>query len=384
MVKRMIIMLVGLGAVFGALFGFQIFKDRLIKQVLGDYLSAPVTISATPAIAQTWTPSLSAVGSLVAVQGVDVSAETSGLVQSIHFESGQEVKQGQLLVQQDDDVEQGDLLNYQAQLNLAQTTYRRNQDLILRKIISQSDFDQSSATLKQAEAAVARVKGLIDIKKIQAPFSGRLGIRQVNLGQYLAPGGVVANLQTLRPIYVNFSLPERYLEQVTLNQPFTIKVEGHPNDTFTGKVTAISAQIDEQTRTLAIQGTLPNTDLNLYPGMFASVNLLLPQQQNIVTVPQTAIASALYGDSVFMVEPDPDPPKDTGTDGKSPKSGPTFIVNRRYVTVGEQRGNQVAITKGLKVGEQVVTSGQLKLKNGARVLIDNSVKLDSLASGKED
>jgi len=382
MVKRMIIMLVGLGAVFGALFGFQIFKDRLVKKVLGDYLSAPVTISATPAIAQTWTPSLSAVGSLAAVHGTDISAEVSGLVRSIHFQSGQKVKKGSLLVQQDDDIEQGDLLNYQAQLNLAKITYQRNQDLVAKRMISKSEFDQATASLREASAAVARTKAIINEKKIKAPFSGQLGIRKINLGEYLAPGTAIVDLQTLAPLYVNFSLPEKSLKQVTLNQPLTIRVDGYPDETFSGKITAIGAQIDAQTRTLPLQGTLPNSDRRLYPGMFAKVTVLLPQQQDVVTVPQTAIAAALYGDSVFIVEPDPNPPaKGSEADQKpAARSKPVFIVNRRYVTVGKQRGDQVAIVSGLKAGEQVVTSGQLKLKNGAKVLIDNSVKLDSTAS----
>lgn len=382
MVKRMIIMLVGLGAVFGALFGFQIFKDRLVKKVLDDYLSAPVTISATPAVAQTWTPALSAVGSLAAVHGTDISAEVPGLVEAIHFQSGQDVNKGDLLLEQDDDIEQGDLLNYQAQLNLAKVTYQRNQELLVKRMIAKSDFDQSSAALQEASAAVARTQGLINEKKVKAPFAGRLGIRKVNLGQYLAPGTAIIDLQTLTPLYVNFSLPEKSLKQVTLNQPLTVSVDSYPGETFSGKITAIGAQIDAQTRTLSLQGTLPNSDRRLYPGMFAKVIVLLPQQQDVVTVPQTAIAAALYGDSVFVVEPDANPPtKGSGTDEKpTANSNPLFIVNRRYITVGEQRGDQVAIISGLKAGEQVATSGQLKLKNGAQVLIDNSVKLDSATS----
>ncbi|HRY16174.1 MAG: efflux RND transporter periplasmic adaptor subunit [Candidatus Competibacteraceae bacterium] len=395
MVKRMIIMLVGLGAVFGALFGFQIFKDRLIKKVLDDYLSAPVTISAAPAVAQTWTPALSAVGSLAAVHGTDISAEVPGLVEVIHFQSGQDVKKGDLLLEQDDDIEQGDLLNYQAQLELAKVTNQRNRDLLARKMISQSDFDQSNAALQEASASVARTQGTINEKKIKAPFSGRLGIRKANLGQYLAPGTAIVDLQILTPLYVNFSLPEKSLQQVKLGQPLTIAVDGYPGERFEGKVTAIGAQIDAQTRTLSLQGTLPNTDRRLYPGMFANVNLLLPQQQDVVTVPQTAIAAALYGDSVFVVTPDPNPPtaKDTGKDGgkdssddgkPAAQSKPLYVVNRRYVKLGEQRGEQVAIVSGLKAGEQVATSGQLKLRNGAQVLIDNSVKLDGATANTKD
>lgn len=386
MIKRMIIMLVGLGAVFGALFGFQIFKDRLVKKVLDDYLSAPVTISATPAVAQTWTPALSAVGSLAAVHGTDISAEVPGLVETIHFQSGQDVNKGDLLLEQDDDIEQGDLLNYQAQLNLAKVTYQRNQELLVKRMIAKSDFDQSSAALQEASAAVTRTQGLINEKKVKAPFTGRLGIRKVNLGQYLAPGTAIIDLQTLTPLYVNFSLPEKSLKQVTLNQTLTVSVDSYPGETFSGKITAIGAQIDAQTRTLSLQGTLLNSDRRLYPGMFAKVIVLLPQQQDVVTVPQTAIAAALYGDSVFVVEPDANPPtKGSGADEKSTaNSNPLFIVNRRYITVGEQRGDQVAIINGLKAGEQVATSGQLKLKNGARVLIDNSVKLGSATSGTGD
>lgn len=366
--RRMAIMLIFTVSLFGLIFGFGIIKTILMNRFFAHFSLPPVTISATQAIQENWTPTLDAVGSLVAINGVQVTPEVSGMVTSIDFKSGQMVKAGQPLVQLDDSTDREDLKNLNAQLKLAQANFQRQAELLKTKSTSQASYDDAQAQAEEMQAQVAKTQLLIDKKRIKAPFDGKIGIAQVNLGQYLSPGTPLVNLQSLNPLYANFSLPEQNLPKLYVGQPVEVSVDSYPGKIFKGKITAIDAAIDVQTRNILIQATIPNQDLRLYPGLFANVKILLPTKKQVVTVPQTAISFSLYGNSVFVVVPD----------GKDKQGKAVYKVHRRYVTTGEQRENKIAVLKGIKANEQIVTSGQLKLDDGVQAYIDNSIQLPGL------
>ena len=364
MAKRIIIVIVALGILFGLIFGFHVVRTIFIKKYVGQMLTQAPTISTTIAKQQTWNPTLPAVGNLTAVNGVDVNSQVPGQVIKIAFQSGQDVKKGDLLIQLDDSLDQQNLITQQAQLKFAEEDYNRKKTLAARKVIAQSDLDQSATNLKQAQAAVASAQLNIEFKKIKAPFDGRLGINQVNLGQYISPGQALVPLQQLDPLYVDFSLPEQQLKFLALDQLVEVSIDAYPNQKFTGKITAINAKSDPNTHTISVRATVPNPKIQLYPGIFAQVNVVLPTEQAVVTVPQTAISYSLHGDSVFVV-----------VKGKDEHGKPIQKVEQRFVTVGERRGDVAAILSGLQNGEEVVNSGQLKLQPGMTVNVNNNVKL---------
>lgn len=363
--KRMTIVIIALIIIFGGIFGFNVFRTHLIKQFEKNYVPPPATISATKAITQSWQPTLTAVGSLAAINGVNVSSEVNGSVIAIYFKSGQMVKEGQSLIQLDDSTDIEDLKNNQAELDLAKLEYARKASLWKTGAISKSDYDQALATLRQSQAAVNKSLVAISKKNIRAPFAGKIGIRQVNIGQYVNPGDTLVSLQSLDPLYVNFSLPEQYLKDIYLSQKVSITVDAYPNEKFYGKITAVNALVTVATRSIDVQGTLPNPKLQLYPGSFADVEVYLPEQKSVVTIPQTAVTYSLYGNMVYVVE----------QKGKDKKDKPILKAYQRYVTVAGMKNNRVVSEKGLKAGEMVVTSGQNKLESGATVVINNSVKL---------
>ncbi len=365
MAKRIIIVIVALAIVFGLVFGFHAVRNIFMGKYIKQMLSQPVTISTSTAQLQNWTPTLSAVGNLSAVQGTDVNSQVPGQVVGVYFQSGQDVKKGDVLIQLNDAIDQQTLKTQQAQLNFIQADYNRKKKLAQQKVIAQSELDQSTTQLKQAQAAVASADLSIAFKKIKAPFNGRLGIGQVSVGQYISPGQPLVPLQQMDPLYVDFALPEQQFKFLYRNQPVQITVQAYPKDVFDGKVFALNARSDPNTHTLSVRGLIPNPQTHLYPGMFAEVKVLLPTQQAVVTVPQTAISYSLHGDSVYVVINDKD------KQGKV-----THHVEQRFVTVGERKDSQVAILNGLQAGDEVVTSGQLKLQSGMPVNISNSVKLN--------
>jgi membrane fusion protein (multidrug efflux system) len=368
--KRMIIMIMIVGILFGLIIAYNILRAIIMAHFFEQFKSPTLTISSAKATAKTWQPMINAVGTLVAVNGVDVTSQVSGQVVSIFFESGQFVKAGQPLIKLDDRTDQQDLKNFEASLKLSQINYQRQIDLLKTKSTAQSSVDQASAQLQEDQAQAQKTMILIDQKLIKAPFDGKIGIRQVNLGQYISPGTALVNLQSLNPLYAQFSLPEQYFKALYVNQPIEMTVTTYGDKIFTGKIRSIDSEINSQTRNLTIQAVIPNDQLQLYPGMSANINVLQPQQLNVITVPQTAIDFSLYGDSVFILVKD-DKTKD--------KDGPVYVVHRRYVTTGERRDNEIEVTKGLKPGEEVVTSGQLKLDDGTHVKINNSVNINSLS-----
>jgi membrane fusion protein (multidrug efflux system) len=357
--RRLIFLLLGLAVLFGALFGTRYYQvQRMAAEA--SVPPPPTTVSAARARTETWQPYVYAVGSLVATQGIDVSNEIAGHVKAIHFESGQRVERGDLLLELDDSVDQAELAGFIAERRLAQLEFRRIAKLYRKGSISRSEYDQAQAKLQNTQAQVASQRALIAKKAIRAPFAGLLGIRRVDLGQYLAPGSRVVSLQSLDPMYVDYSLPERHLAVLHAGQKVTFRVLTYPKRSFIGEISAIDAGVNETTRNVQVRATLKNEDELLRPGMFAEVQTQLPGQESVLTLPATAITYNPYGDSVFVVE---------NEDGQ-------LLVEPRWVKTGETRDGRVAIEQGLKMDELVVTAGQLKLRKGQPVRIDNSVNLD--------
>lgn len=363
MTKRMVIMLVSVGLLFGAIFGFQAFKAKMMKQFMASMKMPPATVTAMKAELQPWQPQLNAVGSLRAVHGVEVTNEIGGLVREVRFKSGDEVTAGQVLVQLNADADVGLLRSLAATAELARSTYERDKSQFAIQAVSQATLDADAADLKSKEAQVAQQAAVVDKKTIRALFDGRLGINAVNLGQYVNPGDKIVTLQSLNPIYVDFSLPQQHLSRVKLGQTITVTTDAFPGRPFVGKITAVNPKVDPETRNVQIEATIANAKNELLPGMYASVTVEAGAVQHYLTLPQTAVTFNPYGESVYLIEE-----SGKGVDGK-----PVLTAKQTFVTLGETRGDQVAILKGLKPGDQVATSGQLKLKNGSAVIINNTV-----------
>lgn len=364
MKKRMVIMLVAVGLVFGGIFGFQAFKGAMIKKFMRSQGQPPQTVSTTVAAKQEWQPTIKAVGSLRAVRGADLAPEISGLVASIPFKSGDEVKAGALLVQLRADSEQAHLNSLKASAELAEITFKRDQELIKIHAISQATYDTDAANLKSLRAQVDEQQALVAKKFIRAPFAGRIGIRLVDMGQYLNAGDKIATLQAIDPILVDFFVPQQEMDQVRVGQPVTATTDTFPGEVFKGEIAAINPKVDTDTRNVQVRASLTNAQRKLLPGMFATVRIQSGQPQSFITLPQTAITYNPYGDTVFLVE----------EKGKGPDGKPIWLARQTFITLGRSRGDQVAVLKGVKEGDTVVTSGQLKLKNGTPLLIDNSVR----------
>jgi membrane fusion protein, multidrug efflux system len=310
-----------------------------------------------------WSAKIEAIGSLRAVKGADLSLEVSGVVESISFNSGDDVQEGALLLKlrTADDVAR--LHSLQAVAELSDITYERDKKQFQMQAVSQATLDTDAANLKNAQAQVAQQQAIIDKKLLRAPFTGHLGIRAVDLGQYLAPGTVIVTLQELDPIFADFFVPQQAVDQIRLGQAVTVKVDAFKDQTFTGEILAINPKVDTGSRNVQVRATLKNPDHKLLPGMYATVDIAVGAPQNYVTLPQTAITYNPYGDTVYVIES-----KGSDADGK-----PQLAARQTFVTVGPTRGDQVAVLKGVGEGDTVVTAGQIKLHNGSVVLIDNSV-----------
>jgi len=364
MLKRMIIMLVSVALTFGAVFGFLAFKARMISSIMAAQSNPPQAVSTAVVASAAWQPRLEAVGSARAVNGANLSSQISGIVSAIHFESGADVKQGSPLVDliAEDDIAHLEALK--ALTELARLTYERDQKLVKTKAISEQTVDSDKWTLKNDEAQVAQQQALVDYKSIKAPFSGRLGIRQVDLGQFLAAGTTVVTLQQLDPIYVDFFLPEQALAQIKVGQHVAARIDAYPGHAFDGAISAINSLVDIATRNVQIRATFNNPDSRLLPGMFATVEIDVGSAQRLVTLPQTAIAYNSYGNIVFLVE-------EKGTDAAGK---PRLVARQTFVTTGETRGDQVSILSGVKEGDTVVTAGQMKLRNDTPLVVNNAVQ----------
>jgi membrane fusion protein, multidrug efflux system len=363
MTKRMVIMLVAVAIVFGGIFGFQAFKAAMIKKFMGAMASPPQTVSTTKAAVTEWQPNIEAVGSLRAVKGADLSLEVAGVVDTITFNSGDDIDQGALLLKLRADDDTAKLESLQATADLSQITYQRDLKQFQIQAVSQATLDTDAANLKNAKAQVAQQQAILDKKFLRAPFAGHLGIRAVDLGQYLGAGTLIVTLQALDPIFLDFFVPQQSVDQIRLGQSVAVKVDAFKDQTFPGEISAINPKVDSSSRNVQIRATLKNPDHKLLPGMYATVDISTGAPQNYITLPQTAITYNPYGDTVYVVD------TKGGKDGGKPQT----LARQTFVTVGSTRGDQVAVLKGVNEGETVVTAGQLKLHNGSVVLIDNSI-----------
>lgn len=404
MQKRMTKVAIALLIVFGGIVLFNVIKAFMIKRFFAHFTPPAVTVSSVTAVKKNWEPRIHAVGNFMAINGVEVNSQANGNVVAIHFDSGQYVEQGKPLIDIDDSVDQATLRSNQSELALQEISYKRQLELAKKGATPSSSVDEAKAKLLQAQAAVERTTALIHQKHITAPFSGQLGIRQVNLGQYVTPGQTaIASLQSMDPLYLEFYLPEQLVKRLHLNQAITFSVEQNPNLIFEGKITALNSRIDPTTHNIQVQAILPNCPLeaindrshsplvkakkrrdgkwlvtcdselnknskvekfNFIPGMFADIEVEQPPIPNTIVLPTTSISYSLYGNAVYIIEPDKDD-KDI------------LVVKRAFVTTGDQTGNFTVIKKGVAAGQQVVSSGELKLQDGTRVVINNEVKLET-------
>jgi multidrug efflux system membrane fusion protein len=364
MIKRFVVAGVLLALVFGGIVGFNMMRDRAIKQAFAPKEPPPATISTAPATLDLWPQHIEAVGTMQAIQSVDVAPQVSGIVVEILFEPGQRVNKGDVLVKLDDAVERADLKRLEAARWMAQTTFERQKQLVDKQYTSQANMDQARATLNQTDAETARVKALIDQKVIRAPFTGVLGVRHVNLGQYVGPGTKLVGLQSLERIWANLTVPERRLAETKVGQAVTVKVDAFKDRGFPGSITTIDPQLDQMNRTILVQATVDNAGLALRPGMFVNADISTGPGEQIVSVPKSAVDFSLYGDSVYVVQ------TATNAEGK-----PVRRVERRSVTLGPQAGDRVAVLKGVAAGDEVVTAGQIKLQNNQQVMVDNAIAL---------
>lgn len=363
MAKRMIVTLAVAVAIIATL-GFVKFKQ--IQTAIAEgaaFQPPPEAVTTIVAAEDEWPTTLNAIGSMVAVQGVTVSADLPGTVESIHFESGKAVRQGDVLAVLDTRQEQAQLAALEAQREFARVTFERMQGLLNERVISQAELDRATADFRQTDARVGEVRAVIERKKIHAPFSGILGLRQVNLGQYLAGGGELVTLQSLSPIYANFGVPQQAAGQIAVGRTVRITTDEASDVHWTGRVTAIDSKVDDATRNIQIQATLTNPDGKLRPGMFVQAVVTLGPHRSLVALPASAISYAPYGDSVFVVGDLKDP------DGRVYRG-----VRQQVVKLGPVRGDQISIVSGIKPGDEVVTSGVFKLRNGAAVVVNNKVQ----------
>ena len=325
----------------------------------------PQTVTAAKVENLEWQPALSAVGTLAPVRGVDVTTEIAGLVRNVRFQSGQEVKAGQVLFELNADTDIAQLHALQASADLSATTLKRDKLQFSAQAISQAQLDADEADLKAKRAQVAQQQATVDKKTIRAPFAGKLGITAVNPGQYLNPGDKLVTLQTIDTVYVDFFVPQKQLSGLSVGQKLNLSSDAFPGVQFSAKVTSINPRIDPATRNVQVEATVPNAKRQLLPGMFANVSLEMGEKKKYLTLPQTAITYNPYGSTVFTLAPGKD---------KDEKGNAQLVATQQFVTTGPTRGDQVAILTGLQEGQTVVTTGQLKLKNGTPAIIDNKVQ----------
>ncbi len=362
--RRMIWMIVGVVLLIAVIAGVKVLL--VVRMIRSMPQPAPSTVSTVRASEQSWQPLLSAVGTLRAARGAELAMDVAGLVTAVDLKSGEDVKQGQPLLQLRDGDDVALLQQLQANAQLAKITLERARQQLAAQAISQAGYDSAAADFKARQAAVAQQAVVVAKKQLRAPFAGRAGIITTSPGDYLSAGAAVVTLQQLDPLLVDFFVPQSELSRLKVGQVVQLGLDAYPGRQFSGRLSAISPRVDTSTRNVQIEASVPNHDQALTPGMFANVSVEVGRQQQRLTLPQAAIVYNPYGDTVYVVQPS------KGKDAKGAALSPT--VQQAFVTTGATRGDQVAIVKGISAGTEVVSSGQIKLKNGAPIAIDNSVQ----------
>jgi membrane fusion protein (multidrug efflux system) len=361
--KRMIIMLVLVGLLLFLLIGWNVMGQIMMKKAMSSMTAPPQTVTSTKVEFSEWRPAQDAIGTLRAVRGADLAFDVPGLVTRVEIESGQEVDKGDLLIELSADDDRAEVRRLEADAALAKVTFDRAKRQLDANAISKADFDRAAADLEARQAAVAKQKAVVAKKQLRAPFDGRAGIVTVSPGAYLSPGTTVVTLQQLDPVYADFFVPQGQLGKLEVGQKVTLGLDAFREQEFLGELSAIDPKVDQGTRNVRVEAKVPNPDRLLVPGMFANVSVELGEHQRYLTVPQTAVTFNPYGETVFTVVPS------KGKDDKGKAKLPT--AQQVFVTTGPRRGDQVAILTGIKEGTEIVTSGQLKLKNGTPLIIDN-------------
>lgn len=357
------LLMLGLTAVLLTGLGFMKFKQIQSAVQAASYQPPPEAVTSIVVQREQWPATMGVIGTMEAVHGVMVSADLPGIVSRINFDSGKAVQKGDILVELDTSQERAQLASLEAQRDLAKVNYGRMEQLVKEGVISRMEYDQATAQQKQTAANVGEIQATIQRKTIRAPFSGVLGIRKINLGQYLSAGSAIVQLQALNPIYVNFGLPQQALGQVRVGRSLRVTSEDLVGKVFTGRVTALDSVVDQSTRNVQVQATLANPEGKLQPGMFVQVDVVLGASRQVVPLPASAISYAPYGDSVYVI-----------TELKDGKGQTYRGVRQQFVKLEGSRGDQVAVVSGLNPGEEVVTSGVFKLRNGAAVQVNNKVQ----------
>ena len=362
MIKPLIVLVAVAALLLAAIYGWQSFVGRMMKKGMAAAATAPQVVSAIAAKPTVWQSQLHAVGSLRAVRGADLAAEIGGVVDALNFYSGNQVQAGAVLLRLRLNDDPAKLLQLQAAAELAEQNYKRDQEQFAAQAISQAVLDSDASTLKSARAAVTAQQALIGEKIVKAPFAGRLGIRQVDLGQYLSPGTTIVTLQALDPILIDFYLPQQALANIRDGQAVSATVDTYPGVVFAGVIESINSKVDSASRNFQVRASFKNADHRLVPGMYAGVDVASGDAQTLITLPATAITYNPFGDTVYAV-----------LRGEAAGGSAAATVQQRFVSLGETRGDQVAVLKGVSTGDVIVTGGQLKLRNGAHVVVNNGI-----------
>jgi membrane fusion protein, multidrug efflux system len=348
--------------IVGGLGGVKVLQISTMIAGAKAFVPPPESVSATMVREETWQDTLDAIGSITAVQGVTITPDIPGMVREISFESGAVVEKGTVLVRLDISSEEAQLRAIEAQVGLARINLERNRKLFKDGTVSQSELDTAESMLKQLEGTADTVKATIEKKTIRAPFTGRLGIRLVNLGQYLEAGKAIVSLQSLNPVYADFSLPQQELARLKTGMKVRLTIDAYPGRHFEGTLSAINPDLDASTRSIGLQASFENQEQLLRPGMFTRVEVLLPENEKVLSIPATAVISAPYGDSVYVIE------SKTGTNGVS-----QLVVRQQFIRAGRARGDYLSVESGLKPGERIVSSGVFKLRNGMAIVENNDL-----------
>ncbi|MDR5653221.1 efflux RND transporter periplasmic adaptor subunit [Ruixingdingia sedimenti] len=359
MFKRLFIAIILLGAVAGGVVWFNLFRDKMIADFFANQPVVPNTVSTAEAQPGPWTPAIEAIGTVNAAQGVELTVETAGIVKQILFTSNAQVAAGQLLLQLDDVVQRADLEAARTQYALNRQTLERARELVGRGVSSSVSLEQSEAAATASEAQVKKLEAVVEQRQLMAPFAGTIGLPRVDLGQYVAPGTIVATLQDLSTMRVDFSLPEQELPFLRIDQPIEVRIEGL-DQAFRGAISGIDPRVDPSSRMVAIRGTIENPEGRLTPGQFVRIRVELPQEEGVIALPLTVLLASLYGDHVYVARPKADTPD-------------MLEARQVFVTSGRRTGGRVEIVSGVAPGDQVITAGQNRLFNGAPVAIDNTV-----------